>query len=103
MLSKLQDTTTEVTSFRQYSPAEAGVANATMASAHSAAMDAALDCKSCFILLFRYGFSTWGLPPRVIDMVRLRPPRYRPRKKTKPFPYRSTQDRNSPCDGVVEV
>src|SRR5258706_1964781 len=39
-VSKLQDTTAEVTSLRQYSPADAGVAIATKASALSAVMGA---------------------------------------------------------------
>src|SRR5260370_41457520 len=50
-VSKLQDTTAEVTSLRQYSPAVAGVAIATKASALSAVMGAALKVKSCFIFL----------------------------------------------------
>src|SRR5258708_39678987 len=50
-VSKLQDTTAEVTSLRQYSPADAGVAIATKASALSAVMGAALNFKSCFIFL----------------------------------------------------
>jgi predicted metal-dependent RNase len=56
-----------------------------MASVLSAAMDAALDCKSCFMLLSRYGFcgpvsSTWYDRDR-LAIVR--------EKKQNRSPYRS--------------
>src|SRR6266581_1419787 len=50
-VSKPQDTTAEVTSLRQYSPADAGVAIVTNASAHSAVIGATLVFKSCFMLV----------------------------------------------------
>src|SRR6266852_5919431 len=54
----------EVTSLRQYSPADAGVAIATKASALSAAIGAALNFKNCFIF-FSLCFLCDGFSPEV--------------------------------------
>ena len=59
-VSKLQERIPEVTSWRQYSAALAGVAIAANASANSAAAGVAVNFKSCFIFFSR----CWLQPPR---------------------------------------
>jgi hypothetical protein len=54
MVSKLQPTTADVTSLRQYWPAEAGVAKLTKARAHSAVAGAAVNLKNRFMVLSLY-------------------------------------------------
>jgi hypothetical protein len=54
MVAKLHPTTADVTSLRQYSPAEAGVAKLTKASAHNAVAGAAVNLKNVFMLLSLY-------------------------------------------------
>src|SRR5258708_20145455 len=82
-VSKLQDTTAEVTSLRQYSPADAGVAIATKASALSAVMGAALNFKSCFIFVSPC-FIFVGFSP-AIEMGCAGSPRHPPPNKPMEF------------------
>src|SRR5260370_42049131 len=86
-VSKLQDTTAEVTSLRRYSPADAGVASATKASALSAVMGAALNFKSCFIFflsVFSLTVSVLGFSP-AIEMGCTGSSRHPRRKKAMEF------------------
>src|SRR5258706_13306905 len=100
-VSKLQDTTAEVTSLRQYSPADAGVAIATKASALSAVMGAALNFKSCFIFLSPC-FLCDGYSP-AIEMGCAGSSRHPRRKKAMEFSVLPNRSENAPRRGRIEV
>src|SRR5258706_3652144 len=84
-VSKLQDTTAEVTSLRQYSPADAGVAIATKASALSAVMGAALNFKSCFIFL-SLGFLCDGFGDSMMIDIYIKQTQNGRNKRNRSFP-----------------
>ena len=76
MVEKLQPTMPAVTSLRQYSPAEAGVAKLTKARAHSAVAGAA-NFKNVFMLLSLYSLLLRAVfQPLPIDMGALQMSRY---------------------------
>jgi hypothetical protein len=80
MVSKLQEVTAEVTSLRQYSPADAGVADAEIANmprANNAVAGAAVIVKSCFIYALLFSLCECGRPSgRAAEMGCVRSARY---------------------------
>jgi len=76
MVSKLQEVIAEVTSLRQYSPADAGVADAAKPRATNAAAGAALILKNWFILLTLFLLCMCGPFSLAIEMGRERSVRH---------------------------
>src|SRR5258708_4564539 len=98
-VSKLQDTTAEVTSLRQYSPAAAGVAIVTKANAHSAVIGAMLVFKSCFMLLSLCWFLVFA--PRDAHGIRGEPALSPTKKSNGISLYHPTRKRNA--SGVASL
>src|SRR5271156_230339 len=92
-VSKLHDTTADVMSLRQYSPADAGVAIVTKASAHSAVIGAALNFKNCFMLVSLCWFA--GLSPIRRSWDVGEPRTMQVEKKQRNSPRRPIRDRNA--------